>query len=112
MRIENALCLILVVPSAPFQFQTIPSITSSSTKLFEKIDKGFNLLGQRFIPQGPIVATVKGGWRFVWQRMMAELAPQDNSGKYKRPKYDFENTIEPGQDLHLYLGEACPWCHR
>jgi glutathionyl-hydroquinone reductase len=24
----------------------------------------------------------------------------------------FQSKIEPEQDLHVYLGEACPWCHR
>lgn len=48
----------------------------------------------------------------MWQRMMAELAPQDKTGTYQRPQYMFDENIEPGQDLHIYLGEACPWCHR
>ncbi len=43
---------------------------------------------------------------------MAELAPQDRDGKYQRPEYVFQSKIEPEQDLHVYLGEACPWCHR
>jgi putative glutathione S-transferase len=77
-----------------------------------KLDKGFNLLEQRFIPQGPIVAAVKEGWKLVWQRMMAELAPQDKSGMYQRPSYDFDGEIARTQDFHVYLGEACPWCHR
>lgn len=43
---------------------------------------------------------------------MAELAPQDRGGKYQRPEYLFQGTIDQEQDLHVYLGEACPWCHR
>jgi putative glutathione S-transferase len=58
---------------------------------------------------------------FIWtkkiiiQRMMAELAPQDKSGSYARPKYSFNGKI--GEDAafpdeagryHVYLGNPCP----
>lgn len=96
-----------------------PNLFQSSTCLFDtpgtgndKIDKGFNLLEQNLIPQGPIVATVKGGWKLIWQRMMAELAPQDKNGQYQRPEYSFDNNLESHENLHVYIGEACPWCHR
>jgi glutathionyl-hydroquinone reductase len=88
----------------------------ASTKLH--VDKGFNLLEQAVIPQGPLVATVKLGWKFIWSRMMAELAPQSKDGNYERPKYSFDGRIgttdfpdEPGR-YHVYLGGPCPWCHR
>ena len=50
------------------------------------MDKGFNLLelAGGLVPQGVFVGTVKAGWRFVWSRMMAELAPQDKTGAYQR----------------------------
>jgi hypothetical protein len=51
---------------------------------------------------------------FSLQRMMAELAPQDKTGTYQRPKYSFGGTIgstqfpvEAGR-YHLYLGNPCP----
>jgi hypothetical protein len=31
----------------------------------------------KVVPQSAFVGAVKWGWRFVWGRMMAELAPQD-----------------------------------
>eukprot|EP00591_Stephanopyxis_turris_P002319 CAMPEP_0195509126 /NCGR_PEP_ID=MMETSP0794_2-20130614/2149_1 /TAXON_ID=515487 /ORGANISM="Stephanopyxis turris, Strain CCMP 815" /LENGTH=356 /DNA_ID=CAMNT_0040636269 /DNA_START=93 /DNA_END=1163 /DNA_ORIENTATION=- len=84
------------------------------------LDKGFNLLetASKFVPQGQIVNTAKESWKFAWKRMMAELAPQDKSGSYKRPSYSFDGQIgskefpdEAGR-YHLYVGNPCPWCHR
>eukprot|EP00980_Cylindrotheca_fusiformis_P030827 scaffold25486_cov181-Cylindrotheca_fusiformis.AAC.1 len=50
--------------------------------------------------------------------MMTELAPQDKTGSYQRPKYSFSRTIgskqfpaEPGR-YHIYVGNPCPWCNR
>ena len=85
-----------------------------------RLDKGFNLLeiASGVVPQGAIVQTAKEGWKFAWQRMMAELAPQDKGGNYQRPSYPFQGRIgtpafpdEPGR-YHLYVGNPCPWCHR
>ena len=84
------------------------------------LDKGFNLLetASKVVPQGRIVQTAKESWKFAWKRMMAELAPQDKSGSYRRPSYNFNGWIgrgnfpdEPGR-YHLYVGNPCPWCHR
>lgn len=36
---------------------------------------------------------VKNGWRFAWQTMMKELAPQTADGSYSRPSYDFQAQI-------------------
>jgi len=73
------------------------------------------------IPQGALVTGVKAGWRAAWQTMMTELAPQSRDGEYQRPKYAFDGAIaeDPvgrfpsvsGRYV-LYLGNACPWCHR
>eukprot|EP00878_Enallax_costatus_P043521 GHUV01051535.1.p1 GENE.GHUV01051535.1~~GHUV01051535.1.p1 ORF type:complete len:336 (+),score=90.96 GHUV01051535.1:264-1271(+) len=50
--------------------------------------------------------------------MVRELAPQDQTGSYSRPKYSFDEKIgsprfpvAPGR-YHVYVGNACPWCHR
>jgi len=84
------------------------------------LDKGFNILGSagKIIPQGRIVQTAKETLKFAWKRMMAELAPQDKSGAYVRPSYNFQGEIgtaefidEPGR-YHIYVGNPCPWCHR
>jgi len=80
------------------------------------LDKGFNLLetASKVVPQGQIVGTVKETWKFIWKRMMAELAPQDKTGSYQRPSYTFDGKIgtpqhpdEPGR-YHVYLGNPCP----
>jgi putative glutathione S-transferase len=93
-----------------------------STRLHgEKLDKGFNLLeiASAVVPQGRVVQTAKESWKFVWKRMMAELAPQDKTGNYRRPSYGFGETIgvspqhpDEGGRYHLYVGNPCPWCHR
>lgn len=85
------------------------------------LDKGFNLLenASKIIPQGKIVKTAKESWKFLWNRFMAELAPQSKSGSYERPSYASNGIIgvskefpDEGSRYHLYLGNPCPWCHR
>eukprot|EP00525_Craspedostauros_australis_P012089 CAMPEP_0198132982 /NCGR_PEP_ID=MMETSP1442-20131203/59328_1 /TAXON_ID= /ORGANISM="Craspedostauros australis, Strain CCMP3328" /LENGTH=385 /DNA_ID=CAMNT_0043794085 /DNA_START=649 /DNA_END=1806 /DNA_ORIENTATION=- len=84
------------------------------------IDKGFNILevATTVVPQGRIVGTAKGSLNFVWKRMMTELAPQDKSGLYQRPKVDFGGVIGSAEHplernrYQVYLGNPCPWCHR
>lgn len=87
----------------------------------QPLDKGFNILetASKIIPQGKIVYLAKESWKFVWTRMMSELAPQDKSGSYSRPMYTFQGKIgtaefpdESGGRYHLFLGNPCPWCHR
>jgi len=86
-----------------------------------RIDKGFNLLeiASQVVPQGRIVQTAKESWKFAWKRMMTELAPQDRTGTYQRPKYGFDGTlgslkfpIDATDRYHVYVGNPCPWCHR
>ena len=70
--------------------------------------------------QGTIVKTAKFGWNQLWLTFMRELAPQSNDGGYKRPSYTFQHRIGQHPDFPavtdgryvLYLGNACPWCHR
>lgn len=52
------------------------------------------------------------------QILMTELAPQGKDGEYVRPTYSFTDSLgspafplEEGR-YHLYVGNACPWCHR
>jgi len=82
------------------------------------VNKGLGLLEWtgKVVPQGLLVGGVKEAWRQAWQVMVRELAPQDRSGAYVRQSYAFESkpsnmVAEPGR-YHLYLGNACPWCHR
>ncbi len=85
------------------------------------VDKGFNILekASKVVPQGSLVKTAKESWKFIWKRMMTELAPQDKTGSYTRPSYASNGEI--GSDefpdvgegrYHLYVGNPCPWCHR
>jgi hypothetical protein len=106
----------VVAFSSPFKCHTTRTCAISNDNN-DKIDKGFNLLGMAssIVPQGRIVSTVKETWKFAWQRMMAELAPQDSKGRYTRPSYSFQGFIgkdrafpdEPGR-YHLYVGNPCP----
>ncbi|KAL4857982.1 Glutathionyl-hydroquinone reductase PcpF [Chlorella vulgaris] len=81
---------------------------------------GFRVLERTgaLVPQGLLVKTAKYGWRTAWKTLMTELAPQSKDGTYQRPTYNFQGTIgspdfpfEAGR-YHLYVGNACPWCHR
>lgn len=85
-----------------------------------KVDKGFGILEWtgKLVPQGLLVKGAKGGWKLAWQTMMKELAPQTADGSYSRPSYSFQARIgdpnfpaEAGR-YHIYVGNACPWCHR
>lgn len=85
------------------------------------LDKGWNLLEltSGIVPQGPLVTIASESWKWVWQRFMTELAPQDRrTGTYQRPGYGFaaqigdaDHPAQPGR-YHLYTGNPCPWCHR
>ena len=89
--------------------------------------RGLRLLeraGGMLLPQGVIVATAKAAWRKAWSAMMTELAPQGEGGAYARPASAFTGVLgSPAFPFHgddpafagryrLYLGNACPWCHR
>lgn len=107
-------CLLLFAPATDAFVRPPPKKHSTCSKQLS-LDKGFNLLenASRIVPQGQIVNTAKESWKFVWKRMMAELAPQDKTGSYRRPAYTFVGRMEnePGR-YHLYVGNPCPWCHR
>lgn len=115
--------LLLLSLSALFHHGTsflAPKPPVPSTRLSERLDKGFNLLemASAVVPQGALVGAAKETWRFAWTRMMAELAPQDRTGAYQRPSYGFQGRIgdpvfpdEAGR-YQLYVGNPCPWCHR
>jgi putative glutathione S-transferase len=118
----------VLIPQKQNNHHVVETRTSASptSRLFNNVDKGFNLLeiASNIVPQGQIVKTSKQTWNFIWKRFMTELAPQDKSGSYKRPKYTFGKTlgslefpIEDADELnkqryHVYLGNPCPWCHR
>ena len=74
------------------------------------------------VPQGALVTPVKAAWRAAWQTMVTELAPQSRDGEYRRPSYAFDGKVEDdanarfpvagGGRYAVYVGNACPWCHR
>lgn len=86
----------------------------------QQVNKGFSVLEwtSKLVPQGALVTGAKTGWRLAWETMVRELAPQDRSGSYTRPANAFNERIgAPGFPVesgryHLYVGNACPWCHR
>ena len=64
-----------------------------------------------------LVTLAKAVTNFGWKVLMSELAPQDKLGNYLRPSPAFVGEIEPAassplSSYALYLGNACPWCHR
>jgi putative glutathione S-transferase len=69
-----------------------------------------------FVPKTALISAVKFGWTLAWSIMMAELAPQSRDGAYVRPTdvlvgAPIAYPAEPGRYV-LYVGAACPWCHR
>lgn len=98
-----------------------PQQTKQSKRVSSQlsVDKGFNLLelSNKVIPQGIVVSSAKESLKFVWKRMMAELAPQDETGSYQRPSYSFitanqKSLPDESNRYHVYVGNPCPWCHR
>jgi glutathionyl-hydroquinone reductase len=69
--------------------------------------------------QGALVKTARTAWTTAWKAMVTELAPQDDGGGFARPASTFPGPTRPGDwplaeagRARLYLGNACPWCHR
>ena len=88
---------------------------------------GFRLLeraGGALLPQAALVSTARAAWNGAWRAMVTELAPQDGGGAYERPPSSFPLVGGPAAlggpawpltgagRYRLYLGNACPWCHR
>ena len=106
-------CCLLCAASA---FQT-PSRRARQPIIInaEKSSGGLRLL--EWLPSQKVLVTVaKFGWRTVWGIMMAELAPQSPEGAYVRPAPQKGSVNAPklkeDRDYVLYVGNACPWCHR
>ncbi|CAM9571059.1 unnamed protein product [Chrysoparadoxa australica] len=126
------LCLTpLLMPSLAF-LSPVPSSLPSRNKLCTlpdhaleqsvTVNKGMRVLefagSGGLVPQQLLVKTARFAWSTVWKLMMQELAPQSPEGDYVRPGYGFTATIgEPDLPVesgryHVFLGNACPWCHR
>lgn len=74
--------------------------------------RGLRLL--EIIPsQQLLVRTAKFAWQEAWKTMMVELAPQSPDGDYVRPSPQVgRRDISLSGRYELYVGNACPWCHR
>jgi glutathionyl-hydroquinone reductase len=73
------------------------------------------------LPPNLIIILGKFVWTTLWQIMMSNLAPRDQTGAYQRPASTFHDYINiqghstylPVADrYHLYVGMSCPWAHR
>ncbi|GJQ15318.1 hypothetical protein GpartN1_g7109.t1 [Galdieria partita] len=67
------------------------------------------------------IATSYTLWKWLWNVMVSQLAPKDQTGEYQRPVSLFRNKIENSPQAlfpleknryTLYVGFPCPWCHR
>ena len=102
----------------PAKVSSFPRLHATQQRSNER--KGFNLL-ELGIPggQGLLVTLAKWGWSFIYNRLLVELAPQDENGAYARTGYNIKSgnlgdenfPIEQGR-YHIYVGNPCPWCHR
>jgi putative glutathione S-transferase len=73
------------------------------------------------LPGKLVVKTGKFVWTTMWQIMMSQLAPRNQTGEYVRPQSQFrnylstqpENPYQPAANRYrLYVGMGCPWAHR
>ena len=64
--------------------------------------------------QQVLVKSAKFVWHETWRTMMAELAPQSAAGDYVRPAPQTGTAPVALTEAAytLYVGNACPWCHR
>lgn len=73
------------------------------------------------LPPSLIVKLGKFVWTTLWQLMMSQLAPRNQSGEYIRPSSQFRQSVsteagnpyQPGAGrYYLIVGLGCPWAHR
>lgn len=78
-------------------------------------------MANKSLPGKLIVKTGKFVWTTMWQIMMSQLAPRNQTGEYIRPQSQFRNVINTESDnpyqpaanrYRLYVGMGCPWAHR
>ena len=87
-------------------------------RMAEEARGGLRIL--EWIPsQQLLVGTAKFTWKTLWLTMISELAPQSSEGDYVRPAPQLGAAATWPADLpgvagryHVYVGNACPWCHR
>lgn len=71
------------------------------------------------LPPGLIVRLGRTIWHTMWQVMMSQLAPSDETGAYVRPESQFRQWLgessgyPPASGRYcLIVGMGCPWAHR
>ncbi|MBD2504276.1 glutathione S-transferase family protein [Anabaena azotica] len=73
------------------------------------------------LPPKLIISLGKFVWTTMWQIMMSQIAPRNQTGEYIRPSSQFRNFVKTGEDSRyqpaagrytLYVGLGCPWAHR
>jgi putative glutathione S-transferase len=78
-------------------------------------------MANKSLPGKLIVKTGKFVWTTMWQIMMSQLAPRNQTGEYIRPQSQFRNSIDNSTDnpyqpaanrYRLFVGMGCPWAHR
>jgi putative glutathione S-transferase len=76
---------------------------------------------RKALPAKFIIRLGRFVWTTLWQMMMAQLAPRNQSGEYIRPSSQFRNFIDSevespyppaAQRYRLIVGLGCPWAHR
>lgn len=86
----------------------------------KKSKAGFRILEMPYM-FAYLVRFARTIWRSIWLFMMAELAPTSKKGEFKREASQFRSFVKAQNDAPfpaeagryvLYLGLACPWCHR
>ena len=123
-------CLLVLLSSEPINALIHAGRTSPSSLRLPTSVRARLLMGQdssrgglrllEWIPsQQLLVGTARFTWTTLWRTMLSELAPQSDDGAYIRPApqtgtgaaWPSSLPQVPGR-YHVYLGNACPWCHR
>mgnify|MGYP006079640825 CR=1 FL=1 len=110
-RVRVALSLSAADDNKPNTVNSIPPQLSPR--------KGFNVLEKSPFGQQLLVKVARWGWKFIFNRLLVELAPQDKQGAYTRTGYNINNgylgdDVYPAESgrYHIYVGNPCPWCQR
>jgi putative glutathione S-transferase len=107
-------------PDCPADTHRIARLRAGAVCCAETSRGGLRIL--EWIPsQQLLVGTARYVWNRLWYVMLSELAPQSPEGAYVRPAPQLGSSAVTGWPealpavsgrYHVYLGNACPWCHR
>lgn len=100
---------------------SIPAMVDDETSSFQpgKSSRGGLRLLEWIPSQKLLVSFARFFWTTLWRVMLSELAPQSPEGAYVRPAPQLGSDVHWPDALpmvagryHVYVGNACPWCHR